>query len=87
MLLIKLIEIHPLHKVYCTLKLLLLADTGNVSLIKLTSVVLYDEELKRSFGWKTDVSMGIFSSLLLKLLLIMKLLLSVKTKSSKSSSD
>lgn len=54
MLLIKLIEIHPLHKVYCTLRLLLLADTGNMSLIKLTSVVLYDE-LKRSFGWKTDV--------------------------------
>lgn len=55
MLLIKFIEIHPLHKVYGTLQLLLLADTGNVSLIKLTSVVLYDEELKRSFGWKTDV--------------------------------
>lgn len=54
MLLIKLIEIHPLHKVYCTRQLLLLADTGNMSLIKLTSVVLYDE-LKRSFGWKTDV--------------------------------
>lgn len=24
-------------------------------MIKQTSVVLYDEELKRSFGWKTDV--------------------------------
>lgn len=54
MLLLRLIEIHPLHKVYCTLQLLLLADTGNMSLIKLTSVVLYDE-LKRYFGWKTDV--------------------------------
>lgn len=53
MLLIKVIEIHPLHKVYCTLQLLLLADTGDVSPSILTSV--YDEELKRSFGWKTDV--------------------------------